>query len=195
VAFGKQSFEVAWNGDEAKQVEDTAGREFRVLEAYGNHETLWQDAWARCYRMIYREASRRMDQFVAAIDPLLPDDPTDAARSLLKWTQDFHYERDPNGIDFIDPLTCAVEGRGDCDSRAMVIALVLERRGIDTILMVSREYSHAMAAIGVQGGGQRFSFDGRDWLVAETTAHVGLGMIAADQADWKKWLGVRLGGK
>ena len=29
--------------------------------------------------------------------------------------------------------------------------------------------------------------------VAETTAKVGLGMIAANQADWKKWIGVDLG--
>jgi hypothetical protein len=202
VKFGTASLELPWNADEATMVTDTAGREFRVLEAYGSMESLWQAAWARCYRMIYRESARRLDQFVAAIDPLLPEDPTDAARTLLNWVQDFRYERDTNGIDFVDPLTAAFEDRGDCDSRAMVMALVLQRRGIETILMLSRDYSHAMAGIDVPGGGQRFSFDGKAWLVAETTAsqglvngqtaHIGLGMIAADQMDWTKWLGVRL---
>ena len=75
----------------------------------------------------------------------------------------------------------------------MVMSLILERRGIPSILMLSKDYSHAMAAVDVPGGGQRFTFDDKDWLVAETTAHVGIGLVAANQADWKKWLGVRLG--
>ncbi|MEI6385642.1 MAG: hypothetical protein WCQ50_03340 [Spirochaetota bacterium] len=193
VKFGQTTLDVAFSKDEATRVEETAAREFRVLESYAKHETLWKDAWARCYRLIFREASRRMDQFVSQIDPLLPADPTSVARSLLAWVQDWKYERDPNGIDFIDPITAAVEGRGDCDSRAMVMTLILERRGIPSILMLSKEYSHAMAAVDVPGGGQRFTFADKDWLVAETTAHVGIGLVAANQADWKKWLGVQLG--
>lgn len=188
--FGETLIKLPWDSEEATQIEDTAGREFRVLEAYGGTDELWKAAWARCYRMIYRESARRLDRLAIELDRLLPDDPTDAARELLKWVQEFHYERDQSGIDFVDPLSAAYEGRGDCDSRAMVLALILERRGIDVVLMLSRDYSHAMAGIDVPGGGQRFSWEGRDWLVAETTAKVGLGMIAANQADWKKWIAV-----
>ncbi len=73
------------------------------------------------------------------------------------------------------------------------MAIVLEGLGIDCVLMLSREYSHAMLAVDVPGGGQRFPFNGREYLVAETTAKVGLGMIDAEQADFTKWLGVDLG--
>ena len=59
--------------------------------------------------------------------------------------------------------------------------------------MVSEPYSHALLGIDVPGGGQRFAFDGKNYLVGETTAKVGLGMVAADQADWSKWLGIQLG--
>lgn len=193
LAFGGTRLELPWDQAGADQCLSTAGREFRVLEAYGGTDELWKAAWARCFRMIYRESARRLDRLALELDRLLPDDPTDAARALLAWVQGFRYERDQAGIDFVDPLTAAFEGRGDCDSRAMVMAIVLERRGIDAILMLSRDYSHAMAAVDVPGGGQRFPFGGREWLVAETTADVGLGMIAADQADWKKWLGVEFG--
>ena len=193
LAFGGASLELPWDQAGADQCLSTAAREFRVLEAYGGTEDLWKAAWARCYRMVYRESARRLDRVAAELDRLLPDDPTDAARKLLEWVQGFRYERDQAGIDFVDPLTAAFEGRGDCDSRAMVMAIILERRGVDALLMLSRDYSHAMAAVDVPGGGQRFPFAGRDWLVAETTAKVGLGMIAADQADWKKWLGVEFG--
>lgn len=193
LVFAGQSLSLPWSEDEASQVKDTATREYKVLEAYAGNEELWQGAWARFYRMIYRESSKRLDRLAAALDPLLPEDPTDAARALLQWTQGWTYERDLAGIDFVDPLSAAMEGRGDCDSRAMVLVILLERRGIDAILMVSRDYSHALVGIDVPGGGQRFPFEGKEWLVGETTAHVGLGQIAADQADWSKWLGIRLG--
>lgn len=193
LSFGETKLDLPWNADEAKEEEDLAGREFRVLQAYVQNEALWRPAWARAYRMIYRESAASLDELASRIDPLLPDDPTEAARSLLSWVQGFHYERDQQGSDFVAPLDSAYEGRGDCDSRAMIMAIILERRGVDTVLMVSRDYSHALLGLDVPGGGQRFPFEGKQYLVAETTAKVGLGMIAADQADWSKWIGIRLG--
>lgn len=190
--FGGQTLKLPWSSDEAAQEAEIAAREFKVLEAYGDEPSMAFQAWARAYRMIYRDAAPRLDRLAIELDRLLPDDPTEVARRLLAWTQDFTYVRDLQGADFVDPLTAAFEARGDCDSRAMLCAIILERRGIDAILMVSEAYSHALLAVDVPGGGQRFPFEGKKWLVGETTAKVGLGMIAADQADWSKWLGIRL---
>jgi len=195
VAFGDARIDLPWSDLEAEQVQGTAGREFRVLQAYGTEGDLWKTALARTYRMIYRESAARLDRLAIELDRYLPEDPTDAARALLVWSQGWSYERDQEGIDFVDPLTAAYEGRGDCDSRAMVLSILLERRGIDSILMVSATYAHALLAVDVPGGGQRFSFDGKDYLVGETTAKVGLGMIAQDQADWSQWVGIQLGGQ
>lgn len=192
ISFKGTSIEVGWNKDEAQEQEDMAGREFRVLKAYGQNPSLWKLAWIRAYRMIYRECAASLDEFAAKIDPLLPDDPTDAARELLFWVQGFSYERDQKGSDFIAPLDSAYGARGDCDSRAMVMAILLRRRSIDSVLMLSNEYQHAMLGIDVPGGGQRFPFNKKQYLVAETTAKVGLGMIAQDQADWSKWIGAPL---
>jgi len=171
-----------------------AQREFRVLSMYAESKTLWADAWARYYRMVYKESSARLDSFTKVFSDSLPfNDPTESARRVLAWVQGFLYERDFSGIDFVPPLTAAFEQRGDCDSRAMLMAIILERLGIDSVLMVSREYSHAMLAVDVPGGGQRFTYNGKAYLVAETTAKVGIGMIDASQADFSKWLGVDLG--
>jgi hypothetical protein len=50
-----------------------------------------------------------------------------------------------------------------------------------------------MLGVDVPGGGQRFEFNGKKYLVGETTSKIGIGMIAADMADWTKWLGINLG--
>ncbi|HET7838307.1 MAG TPA: transglutaminase-like domain-containing protein [Rectinemataceae bacterium] len=183
-----------WSPEEAQAETDTAGREYRVLTTYAQSDTLWLDAWSRFYRMVYRESAARLDRLAVEISRGLPQaDPTESARRVLAWVQGFVYERDTKGIDFVTPLVGAYEGRGDCDSRAVVMAAILERLGIDCVLMISREYSHAMLAVDVPGGGQRFPWRGKQYLVAETPAKVGLGMIAQTQTDWSKWLGVDLG--
>jgi hypothetical protein len=165
-----------------------------VLTAYANEEDLALEAWKRFYRMAYRESAARLDNLALEASRVLPvDDPTEVARRLLAWVQGFNYERDEKGMDFVPPLASAYEGRGDCDSRAVVAAVILERLGIDAILMVSREYSHAMLGVDVPGGGQRFAFNGKKYLVGETTAKVGIGLVAADKADWNKWMGINLG--
>jgi hypothetical protein len=107
--------------------------------------------------------------------------------------QGFSYERDLSGIDFVPPLAAVFERRGDCDSRAMVMAIVLERMEIDCVLMISREYSHALLGVHVPGAGRRFFFEGREYLVAETTAKVEIGVIDLSYDDFSKWLGVDLG--
>jgi len=186
--------DLPWSAEEAAQELDVAEREYRILALYVDTDDLWIDAWARFYRMVYRESAARLDDLAAAFARSLPaDDPTEWARRALAWVQGFSYERDLAGIDYVPPLAAAFGRRGDCDARAVVMAIVLEALGIDCVLMLSRQYSHAMLAVDVPGGGQRFPFGGREYLVAETTAKVGLGMIDAEQADFTKWLGVDLG--
>lgn len=185
------SADLPWSDEEAAQEVDTADREYHVLESYAKSEDLWVDAWARFYRMVYRESAARLDRLSLEFARVLPiDDPTECARRVLAWVQGFTYQPDQKGIIFATPLHAAFERRGDCDSRAVVVMIILERLGIHCVLMVSREYLHAMVGVDVPGGGQRFPWNGTNYLVAETTAKVGLGMIAASQADFKKWMGV-----
>ena len=74
----------------------------------------------------------------------------------------------------------------------MTYVILLHHLGVDAIIMASDRYAHAMAAVDTFGPGARFEFEGRQWLVAEMTAEVALGQIAADVADPAGWIGVRL---
>jgi hypothetical protein len=191
---GGGSAKLPWSDDEAAQEAETDKREYKVLTAYADEPDIWKDAWARFYRMAYRESAARLDRLALETAKAVPaDDPTETARRVLAWVQSFVYERDEKGTDFVPPLAAAYGATGDCDSRAVVAAALLERLGIDAILMVSRDYSHALLGVDVPGGGQRFALGGKSYLVGETTAKVGLGMIAANMADWTKWLGIDLG--
>ena len=173
--------------------------EYAVLNLYANHK-MWKEAWQRYYRMIYRDNAGRLQQTAADIYKALYPDlkksaPQDAdikyAQALLSWVQGFGYERakSKSESDFTS-LPAAISGKGsDCDSRSMLISALLNYTGIDTALLISREYSHAMVVTDIPAPGQTFSMeDGREYLMGETTAHVTWGTIAANHADRTKWL-------
>ncbi len=175
--------------------------EYAVLTLYGNHK-LWKEAWQRYYRMIYRDNAGRLEQAAADIYASLYPElkkafPQDAdikyAQALLSWTQNFGYERavSKDQADFTG-LPAILCGKGsDCDSRSMLISVLLNYTGIDTAILISREYSHAVVVTDIPAPGQTFTMEnGREYLFGETTAKVTWGMIAQDHADRSKWIPV-----
>ena len=175
--------------------------EYAVLNLYANHK-LWKEAWQRYYRMIYRDNAGRLEQTAADVyNALYPELKTKYheeadikyAQALLTWVQNFSYERakSKNESDFTS-LPAAISGTGsDCDSRSMLVSALLNYTGIDTAILISREYSHAMVVTDIPAPGQTFTMEnGREYIYGETTAHVTWGMISQDHADRTKWIPV-----
>jgi hypothetical protein len=113
------------------------------------------------------------------------------ARKALEWVQSFSYERNLLGSDFVNLVSAAAGGRGDCDSRAMLWAIILGQANIPAAIMVSADYGHSMGLADIAGSGARFDWEGTRWLVAETTAPVSLGLIEQGVSDPAHWLGIR----
>ncbi len=111
----------------------------------------------------------------------------------LSWVQTFNYERaaTKNESDFTS-LPASLCGKGsDCDSRSMLVSALLNYTGIDTAILISREYSHAVVVTDIPAPGQTFTMEnGREYIFGETTSKVTWGMIAQDHADRKKWIPV-----
>ena len=175
--------------------------EYSVLNLYANHK-MWKEAWQRYYRMIYRDNAGRLQQTAKNIyDSIYPElkksKPQDAdikyAQALLSWVQTFGYKRAQSKIesDFTS-LPASIKGKGsDCDSRSMLVSVLLNYTGIDTAMLISREYSHAVVVTDIPAPGQTFTMEnGREYLFGETTARVTWGMLAQDQADRTKWIPV-----
>ena len=202
---------------DAEAAQALVNREFAVLKHYMT-TPLWKEAWIRFYRAIYRDSFDRLAEAAFALERAWSTPPWEAepeapapggpagitrrtgaggrdwgpelAAKALQWVQSFAYERDLLGSDFVNLVSAAVEGRGDCDSRALLWAIVLEQADIPAAIMISREYSHAMGLADIAGAGARFETGGKRWLVAETTAPVRLGLIGEKSSEISKWIGV-----
>lgn len=178
--------------------------EYSVLTLYGSHK-LWKEAWQRYYRQIYRDSYGRLANVSSDIfENLYPEakksnpQNTDIAyaQQLLSWVQTFEYRRadDPKKADFT-ALPCVLCGTGnDCDSRSLLVCTLLKSVGVECLLLISPEYSHAIAAAGIKAPGQQYELEGTDlqFIMGETTAKVTWGMIAQEHADRSKWIPVIL---
>ena len=169
-------------------------QEFLLLTMYQD-APFWQEAWIRFYRAIYRDSWDRITNAASQIARNL-NSGSGAANALpfaqraLTFVQGFKYERNFDGSDFVNLVTAVTEGRGDCDSRAMLWAIILAHTNIQAGIMLSPYYSHAMGIVNIPGPGARFEAAGVRWLVAETTANVNIGLIAADQSNPEYWMAV-----
>jgi hypothetical protein len=174
-------------------------REYAVLTLYAN-SPLWKEAWQRYYRMIYRDSYQRLQKTAFTLyNQLYPiakaKNPENANRELaqilLTWTQGFDYEREKTASDFAN-LPSIITGEGsDCDSRSMLLAVLLAQMHCKTMMFVSAEYSHAIFGIAVegeQGKNAHIEVDNTSYLLGETTAKIDIGMIAADLSDSSKWI-------
>jgi len=165
-------------------------REFALMRRY-EKALDWKEAWIRYYRAIYRDSRDRIADAVVRLERNWNDgDKRAFATRALGFVQGFTYERDLSGSDFVNLVSAVIEGKGDCDSRAMLWALILRQGDIPAAMMVSRDYSHAMGLADIAGSGARFEDGGVKWLVAETTGKVDIGLISQDMSNTDKWLGI-----
>jgi len=177
--------------NDAEAAQALIDREFALLRVYQSAPD-WQEAWIRFYRMIYRDSWDRVADALSQLERgwNKGGNKRAFAERALVFVQGFQYERNLEGSDFVNLVSAVTEGRGDCDSRAMIWAMILTQAHIPAAMMVSRDYSHAMGLADVSGSGARFKAGGTNWLVAETTAKVGIGSISKDMSNTKSWLGV-----
>jgi hypothetical protein len=173
-------------------------REAWILSLFQGRDGLvdgWQSAWRRFYRMVYRDSVSRLEPLARAIEAQLEEE--DVGREevpglLLDWIQGFDFVRTGSLSDLASPTTCVLESAGDCDGLGILYASILHYLGYDAILMVSMVHSHALVGVDVEGAGARFPFKNTDYLVAELTDDVDIGMIAAGMADPADWIGIEL---
>ena len=169
-------------------------REAAILARFksANHE-----AWQRYYRIIYRDAYKRLKPLAETLhghfeDELGAEKDFTIAVTLLKWLQGFTYIRTGTLSDLQSPLQSVLTSSGDCDSLGLLYCTLLDYFGIDSILLVSAEYGHSMAAVDVRGEGARYEYENKSYLLAELTDDVDIGLVDRTMADPAKWLPIDL---
>lgn len=186
-------------GDDIASQQFVIRREFDILVLYAETDLLIP-AWQRYYRMVYRSAYQQLRRpafdIYASIYDLdsvrTSENPRLAlAQTVMDWVQTFPYERNFQDSDLSAPTAVLAGTLGsDCDSRSILLAILLHHMNYQTVMFLSPAYQHAMLGVEVEATGAKMKVGDRTFMVGETTDQVAIGQVAADMSVEANWLPV-----
>jgi hypothetical protein len=171
------------HGSQARSALDAAhdalGKRFR-FEWRGTAAFRWRIPAAcagREWSCIYSEVLMRSE---ADLEPVLERiqagfraetwTTTNAARWLLAFVQQIPYKLPTkHAFGVLPPALVASEDWGDCDSKSLLLIHLLDRLGIEAIMLTSEAHAHALVGIAVPTSARGFQYRGREYAWAETT--------------------------
>ncbi len=107
---------------------------------------------------------------------------------FIDFIQEIPYEIPENYYGLYSPSDVLFRNAGDCDSKAVLAALILKEMGYSTAIFYSEKYSHAMLGLNVPSGGVYKELNGNPYYFIEMTAPGWqIGEISPDCADLKYW--------
>jgi hypothetical protein len=112
-----------------------------------------------------------------------------AVEMILNFVQNIEYYI-PEELYFevYPPINTIMYNKGDCDSKSLLIAMLLEDLGYDAILLYSYKYLHAMAGININGSGSYIEYKGKKFYFMETTGrNWKIGMIPSETNELSFW--------
>ena len=97
----------------------------------------------------------------------MPDN--DKLLFVVSFVQNIKYDRPGGTLDLLSPLAALAKKFGDCDTKAILLYVLLERMGIDCAMMWSQKYKHAMLGVRISTRGNYKIFNGKKYYFLETT--------------------------
>lgn len=147
VTFGGEPFVVNFGDGEMNAMNRLLEREKKILFQLGGAQGADREKiMLRFYRMIYRNAWPTVARFTEAIEPFFKKKKWALKdRVGFVWGGIYMYEfKEQSGDDVIvSPYDLILKGVGDCDSKAVLMHLMLDQIGAKSEILLSFEEGHA----------------------------------------------------
>ena len=147
-------------------------KELGLERRYSDPLTESRVVWAEVYSRIYNHSSPQMKPVLEGFNKIFVEenfDFRDRIYFVITFVQNIKYERPGGVLDLFPPLGTIAYRFGDCDSKAMLLYVILERMGVDCAMLWSYNYKHAMLGIRVNGRGNFLTTNGKKYYFLETT--------------------------
>jgi len=135
-------------------------------------DTRAEFVWARIYNIVYTSSVPGLKSITDGFTKLFRDEGLNDKDKLLfvvSFVQNIKYDRPGGSLDLLAPLATLAKQFGDCDTKAILLYVLLERMGIDCAMMWSQYYQHAMLGIKISTRGEYKSVNGKKYYFLETT--------------------------
>jgi len=114
----------------------------------------------------------------------------DAVELVTSFVQAIPYEI-PKGRPFglLPPALVVSQKRGDCDSKVLLLLMLLDSLGVDAVMLNSNAHRHSMLGVAVPAQGDKLVHQGRSYAYVETTAKgAPIGWISKELLKPNDWV-------
>ena len=172
---------------ESMEQASLASGDFRNAISPRDYE--YEKFWGAVYRELVSSNKSKLNFLVDSLQNLAAESDlsqTDLSQLVVSFVQDIPYSyvlarecsaeetaKHPclgnERLGILSPYEFIHSLYGDCDTRAVLIYTILEELGFDPMIVISKEYSHAMLAINMPAIGDHLTFNGKNYYFWETT--------------------------
>lgn len=158
-----------------KYVEEISSMSYRELglkRGYSDPVMESQIVWAEIYRRIFIDSSPRMETVLQGLNKIFLEENfeiRDKVYFVITFIQNIKYERPGGTLDLFPPPGTLAYRFGDCDSKALLLYVILEKIGVDCAMMWSYKYKHAMLGVCINSRGEYLIVNGKKYYFLETT--------------------------
>ena len=154
------------------QLADMSYKDLGLERYYNDPLTEARVVWAEVYRKVFFNSSPKMKTVLEGFNKIFIAenfDVRDKVYFVITFVQNIKYDRPGGTLDLFPPLGTIAYRFGDCDSKAMLLYVILEKMGVDCAMLWSYNYKHAMLGIKVNGRGNSLTANGKKYFFLETT--------------------------
>ncbi len=106
----------------------------------------------------------------------------------LAYVQTIPYEIPDEPFGLKPPPLVVTTKKGDCDSKALLLYMILNQLGIEAVTLSSKAHAHTMIGVALPAAGTSFRWKDRKYAFAETTAKgAPLGYLPPDLSSPNDW--------
>jgi hypothetical protein len=152
--------------------------------------------WAEVYRRIFTYSNLQLNTVFEGLNKIFREekfDERDRVYFVITFVQNIKYDRPGGLLDLFPPLGTLAYRFGDCDSKALLLYVILEKMGVDCAMMWSYNYKHAMLGIKVNTRGEFLIANGKKYYFLETTyPQWSIGEIPPEFGNTKFWFAAEI---
>ncbi len=147
-------------------------KELGLERNYSDPLTESRVVWAEVYHRVFYHSLSQMSAVLDGFNKIFINENFDARDKIyfiITFVQNIKYGRPGGMLDLFPPLGTIAYRFGDCDSKTMLLYVILEKMGVDCAMLWSYNYKHAMLGIKVNGRGNFLVANGKKYYFLETT--------------------------
>lgn len=152
--------------------------------------------WSGIYRYLVKETGNALTEISESLENIAINEKLDSNDLLLfciTMVQNIEYKIPDGELGIIPPIVSIAREYGDCDTISILLHTILEKMGYDTIIYLSRVYSHAMLGVYTNSTGVFKTYNGKPYYFLEVTnTGWGLGQLSENMKNLDLWYPIDL---